>query len=62
MSSNNVKSAQESRCVHRWRVQVREPQSLHGRIRKGLLSQLPGNSVGGKGGEHEEALYKGLEL
>lgn len=40
--------------MHRWRAQDREPQSLRGRVREGLLSQLPGNSVGGKGGGHEE--------
>lgn len=61
MSSNNVTSALASRCV-RGGAQDREPQSLHGRVREGLLSQLPGNSVGGKGGEHEAPVYKGLEL
>lgn len=40
--------------MHRWGVQDREPQSLHGRVREGLLSQLPGNPVGGKGGGDEE--------
>lgn len=54
MSSNDVRSAQESRCMQRWGAQDREPQSLCGRVREDLLSQLPGNSVGGKGGGHEE--------
>lgn len=31
MNSNDVMSAQVSRCVHRWGAQKREPQCLHGR-------------------------------
>lgn len=58
-------SAQESKRVHRCRVQDREPQSLRGRVREGLLSQLTliilsGWEGGKAGGTYE--VCKGLGL
>lgn len=48
-------SAQESKRVHRCRVQDREPQSLRGRVREGLLSQLTLIILSGwEGGRQEE--------